>query len=194
MKYTGAILTRAVGLATIRSVAIRGFALRQLAVLAAAFLLAGCAGLGAVPTPSPTLPPEWSPVPLRTFPLGSPGSPSGQVCPAFAVVDPVSGTLAGSRSDPERVWLMGPSGRISVIWPAGFTLVFAPEATLYDERGGLFAQSGDTISLGQVHISSHAGTPSDPYLVAGLISAISKDGSRRGDCVPAADGAPYSGR
>ncbi len=184
----------AVGLATIRSVAIRGFAVRQLAVLAVAFLLAGCAGPAAVPTPSPTVPPGWSPEPLRTFPLGSPGSPSGQICPAYAVVDPVAGTLAGSRSDPERVWLIGPSRRISVTWPAGFTLVFAPEATLYDERGGLFAQAGDTISLGQVHISSHAGTPADPYLVAGLISATSKDGSRRGDCMPAADGTPYSGR
>jgi hypothetical protein len=194
MKWTVAILTRAVGLATIRSVSIRGFAVRQLAVLVVAFLLAGCAGPAAVPTPSPTLPPGWSPEPLRTFPLGSPGSPSGQICPAYAVVDPVAGTLAGSRSDPERVWLIGPSGRISVIWPAGFTLVFAPEATLYDERGGLFAHAGDTISLGQVHIGSHAGTPADPYLVAGLISATSKEGGRRGDCVPAADGTPYSGR
>jgi hypothetical protein len=187
-------LDGAVGLATIRSVSNRRFAMRQLAVLVVAFLLAGCAGPGAVPTPSPTLPPGWSPEPLRTFPLGSPGSPSGQVCPAYAVVDPVSGTLAGSRSDPERVWLIGPSGRISVIWPAGYILVFAPEATLYDERGGLFAQAGDMIGLGQIHIGSRAGTPADPYLVAGLISAISNDGSRRGDCVPAADGTPYSGR
>lgn len=167
--------------------------MRRFAALAVAFLVAGCGGPGLTPTPSPTLPPGLSPEPIRTFPLGSPGSPSGQVCPAFAVADPVTGTLTGDRSDPERVWLVGRSGRISIIWPAGFTLVFAPGATLYDERGGLFAQAGDTIGLDQIHAGSHAGTPADPYLAAGLISATSANGSRRGDCVPAADGTPYSG-
>ncbi len=171
----------------------RRFAVILVAAILVAAIVGGCGAPVVVPTPSPTLPPGLSAEPIRTFPLGSPGSPSGQICPAFAVVDPVTGTLAGDRSDPERIWLVGSSERISVIWPAGFTLVFAPEATLYDERGGLFAQAGDTVSLDQVHLRSHVGTLADPYLAAGLISAISANGSRRGDCVPAADGTPYQG-
>jgi hypothetical protein len=175
--------------------------MRRPIFLGLALLVAGCAGIGAgtaseatpFGSPRPTLAPGMSPVPLRTFALASPGSDAGQVCPAFAVTDPVEGTLAGDRSDPEHVWLVGSSGgRISVTWPAGFTLVFAPEATLYDQTGQLFARAGDTIDLGQIRVSSHAGTPADPYLVAGLISASAANGNGPVDCVPAADGTPYA--
>lgn len=167
--------------------------MRQLAALLITFVVAACGGAGAVPTPSATLPPGLLPEPIRTFPLGSPGSPSGQICPAYAVGDPVTGTLAGDPADPERVWLVAPSGRVSVIWAAGFTLVFAPKAVLYDDYNRLFAHAGDTVSLDQVRVGSQAGTPSDPYLAAGLISATWTDGTRTGDCVPAADGTPYQG-
>jgi hypothetical protein len=133
-----------------------------------------------------------SPEPLRTFALAGPNAGSERACPAFGVSTPVRGTLAGDPSDPERIWLVGPEGRISVIWPTGFTLVFAPESTLYDEAGRLFAKAGDAIDLGQVRRSSHAGTPADPYLAAGLIDAVGPDGRSSQDCVPAADGTPYA--
>jgi hypothetical protein len=172
----------------------------RLSALIATLLVAGCATTPSGPdsqatpvgaTPWITIGPGMSAEPLRTFPLAPPNAGNERACPAYGVTNPVEGTLAGDRSDPERVWLVGPSGRISVVWPAGYTLVFEPEAALYDGAGRIFARAGDTVDLGQVWVTSHAGTPADPYLAAGLIGAGPANGSGRIDCVPAADGEPY---
>jgi hypothetical protein len=129
---------------------------------------------------------------LRTFPLYVPPNGGPLVCPSYLMSPNVSGTLAGDAADPEGIWLMTSSGRISVRWPAGFTLAFDPEATLYDGDGNLFARAGDVVTLGQVPLGSHAGTPADPYLAAGLIEAKSANGDTRSSCAPAADGEPYT--
>lgn len=173
--------------------------MRRIAVLAAMLLLAGCAGAGS-PAPSatasagslPSLPAGALREPIRTFALYTPTAGSALACPAYLISPNISGALAGEPGDPEHVWLVGPSGRrISVVWPAGFSLFFKPEATLYDGSGALFARAGDGILLGQVRAGSHAGTPADPYLAAGLIEARPATGDTREACAPAADGTPY---
>jgi hypothetical protein len=104
---------------------------------------------------------------LRTFPVAE-----GQtVCPQFILADAVHGVLEGSPSDPgEPIWLRGSTGaRISVIWPAGFSVRFEPTAVLYNDRGRAVARAGSTVVLPQVPAGSHAGTFGDPYLATGLL-------------------------
>jgi hypothetical protein len=92
------------------------------------------------------------------------------LCTLGAAIPPVTGVLDGRPDDPELVWLHGPDReRISVAWPAGFSVAFAPDAVLRDERGIEVAGAGDVVELGQVNLGSHAGTPADPYLATGLV-------------------------
>jgi hypothetical protein len=152
-----------------------------------AFVAAAC--VGAVPSESPS---SSGGVALRTFALYEPPDGTQLACPAFAVRPDVEGTLAGSPSDPELVWLVTPAGRTSIIWPAGFRVVFGPAAMLYDGDGKLFARAGERIGLGQVRLGDYAGTPADPYPASGLIEAVAANGDGRGFCGQAAQGSRYA--
>ncbi len=131
-----------------------------------AVILAGCGPQESEPSNSRT-----GGVPLRTFAwiVGEDGQPA--ICPAFAVVPPVSGVLRGDPNDPqEAVWLEGQAGtRLSIVWPAGFTASFEPNVVLRDERGTVVAVAGDRVELAQVAPLEHAGTFGDPYLASGLV-------------------------
>jgi hypothetical protein len=91
------------------------------------------------------------------------------LCTAAAAVNPVSGTLRGNQGQLEPVWLEDVNGRrLSVVWPAGFTVRFEPEIVLYDERGVAVAAEGGVVRLGQVNLETAAGTYDDPYIAKGL--------------------------
>ena len=102
---------------------------------------------------------------VRSNPDGSPVA-----CAAFARTNPVAGILEGQAGAPEPVWLQADDGRhLSVVWPAGFTLEFAPDAAIYTDRGTLVGRAGDRIVLGQTGYGDAAGTFDDPYFASGLI-------------------------
>jgi len=147
----------------------------------AALLVAACAGSRAAPSAASTATPVPSPgtsagpgpagstpkAVLRTYPVAS-----GQtICPMFVLRDAVSGVLAGSSGDPlEPIWLRAPDGaRISIVWPAGFTVRFQPKAILYDAHGRAVAAAGDSVTLPQVAVGSRRGTYDHPYLATGLL-------------------------
>ena len=90
-------------------------------------------------------------------------------CAAFGLVDPVHGTLHGNPADPlEPIWIVASDGRrLSVVWPAGFTVAFEPDAILRDEKGVVVAREDGQVELSQVRWEEHAGTFDDPYLAAG---------------------------
>jgi len=128
------------------------------------------------PSPStPSAPPAASPSAtsvagpaLRTFPWPFPANAD---CDAMAIDDPVVGQLAGDPGDRrEPVWLERADGtRLSVVWPAGFTVRFEPDATLYDEQGRAVARAGDTVTLWQVPVTAASGSFDDPYVAAGIL-------------------------
>lgn len=127
-----------------------------LALMASAFLIAGCgSGTSTINTASDG---------LRTFTW-----PHDVLCPAFAVIPPVEGVLRGQEGAREPVWLETPDGRrLSIVWPAGFTVVFDPTAELRDNTGTVVAREGDTVKLGQTNPSEATGTYDDPYVAHGL--------------------------
>jgi hypothetical protein len=108
---------------------------------------------------------------LRTFSVITELDGNPVVCPAFGLVDPVTGNLQGDpagRSD--TVWLVGPDGRhLSVVWPGGFAVRFEPTVALIDDHGKIVASAGDKVTLGQVRPDSHAGTFEDPYVASGAL-------------------------
>lgn len=132
--------------------------MRAAAVLPLLFaIVAGCGLVGNIRTGEDG---------LRTFDWGAPFSG----CPAFAAVRPVTGTLRGGEGEREPVWLEAADGRrLSIVWPAGYRVDFAPGATLYDERGMAVAREGDTVELGQVNVETAAGTYDDPYVAKGIL-------------------------
>ena len=101
---------------------------------------------------------------------------SSVACAAFGLANPVAGILEGQAGAREPVWLRADDGRhLSVVWPAGFTLQFAPDAAIYTDRGTLVARAGDRIVLDQTRPREATGTFDDPYFASGLIF---------GDCYP----------
>ena len=135
--------------------------------LVLAATLVGCA-------PSESVPPGvigTGPDRLRTFTwmTSLDGGPVG--CPAFAAAHPVSGILRGDADDPqEPIWLEGQAGtRLSIVWPAGFTASFEPDAVVRDERGVVVAVAGDSVELSQVDAFANTGTFGDPYIASGLV-------------------------
>lgn len=114
---------------------------------------------GASPVPAP---------PLRTFSvLKQNGMP--MLCTLGQPIPPVVGVLAGSSADPETVWLQVAGGaRLSLTWPAGFTVRFEPGAVIYNENAKAVVKAGETLQL-QARIGEHAGTLADPYPVSGAV-------------------------
>jgi hypothetical protein len=107
---------------------------------------------------------------FRTFAVVRNADGSSVACPAFARTNPVAGILEGQAGAREPVWLRADDGRhLSVVWPAGFTLRFAPDAAIYTDRGTLVGRAGDRIVLGQTGYGDAAGTFDDPYFASGLI-------------------------
>lgn len=101
---------------------------------------------------------------------------SSVACAAFGLANPVAGILDGQAGAREPVWLRADDGRhLSVVWPAGFTLRFEPDAAIYTDRSTLVGRAGDRIVLGQTHPEDAAGTFDDPYFASGLVF---------GDCYP----------
>jgi hypothetical protein len=55
------------------------------------------------------------------------------------------------------------------VWPAGFTLRFAPDVAIYTDRGTLVGRAGNRIVLGQTRPGDAAGTFDDPCSASGLL-------------------------
>jgi len=107
---------------------------------------------------------------FRTFAVVRNPDGSSVACAAFARTNPVAGILDGQAGARDPVWLRAQDGRhLSVVWPAGFTLRFAPDAAIYTDRGTLIGRAGDRIVLGQTGLGDAAGTYDDPYFASGLI-------------------------
>jgi hypothetical protein len=101
---------------------------------------------------------------------------SSVACAAFGLTNPVAGILDGQAGARDPVWLRAADGRhLSVVWPEGFTLQFAPDAAIYTDRGTLVGRAGDQIVLGQTRPGDATGTFDDPYFASGLVF---------GDCYP----------
>jgi hypothetical protein len=133
------------------------------AVLAASFLLtvAGCSAHPVIST---------GPDGLRTFAVVRNPDGSSVACAAFGLTNPVAGILEGQAGAREPVWLHAHDGRhLSVVWPAGFTVRFEPDAAIYTDRGTLVGRAGDRIVLGQTRPGDAAGTFDDPYFASGLV-------------------------
>lgn len=143
------------------------------AVSPEATVAAPSTAVAASPSAAPATPPTASPseappagTALRTFPIWEAAD-----CDAIGVDNPVIGRLEGDPEDPqEPVWLMREDGtRLSVVWPAGFSVRFEPDATLYNELGRVVARAGDAVTLNQVSIAEATGTFEDPYYAAGIL-------------------------
>ena len=107
---------------------------------------------------------------LRTFSVIRDVNGSPMVCPAFALLDPVSGTFDGRAAAREPGWITGADGRqLSIVWPEGFTVQFEPDAVLYNEKGQAVAWAHRPTELPQVSPGSHAGTYDDPYIASGIL-------------------------
>jgi hypothetical protein len=91
------------------------------------------------------------------------------LCSAAAAARPVTGVLRGQQGTKELIWIEDPSGHhLSVLWPDGFSVGFAPTAELRDDTGALIARDGDVLTLTQTNLDMAAGTFDDPYLASGL--------------------------
>src|SRR5450759_4576960 len=91
------------------------------------------------------------------------------LCSLAAATRPVTGVLRGQPGAKEPVWIEDPAGRhLSVIWPEGFSVVFAPSAELRDDTGAMIARDGDALTLTQTNIDMAAGSFEDPYIASGL--------------------------
>lgn len=102
---------------------------------------------------------------LRTF-----SSPSNVMCTADRPIAVVQGVLRTDPAQSDPVWLVDTNGkRLSVVWPAGFTIRFdPPPAVLLNERGEVVAADGAWVTLGHTRPSDAAGTFDDPYFASGL--------------------------
>ena len=58
----------------------------------------------------------------------------------------------------------------TIVWPAGFRVMFEPRLRLVDADGSLVAHEGDTIAL-RVSRDDAAGSRADPYIAAGIMLA-----------------------
>jgi hypothetical protein len=104
---------------------------------------------------------------LRTFSIAR-GPGGGEIlCTLGKPIPPVIGTLDGRAGASDPVWLVASDGHpMIVVWPAGFSVRFDPTVRLLNDRGGIVAQRGDTMELGN-RTTDAVGTHDDPYIAAG---------------------------
>jgi hypothetical protein len=137
------------------------------AAVLVALTLQACSLLGAVNAHSRV---STGPDGLRTFTSARAPDGGPLLCPAFGIIDHVHGALGGAVGGREPVWITTDDGRnLSVIWPAGFSVRFEPDAALYNESGVVVAKAGQPIELGQTTWTSATGSYDDPYLASGLV-------------------------
>jgi hypothetical protein len=139
-------------------------------ILVVAGLVASMAGCSVIhPTPHSTI--NTGPDGLRTFTWVSDVNRTPLLCNAAASVDPVDGILRGDPDDTlEPIWIEDAVGRrLSVVWPAGFTVTFEPAAVLRDDRGTVVARTDGPVELSQVSTQDHVGTFEDPYIASGIL-------------------------
>ena len=128
------------------------------AVVAGAMALSGCA-----PSPFTTSTVSTGADGMRTFTWSS-----TVLCTLSAATQPVEGALHGQQGGREPLWLEDAGGRhLSVVWPAGFTAAFAPDAQLRDDTGALVARERDVVTLGQTNTNEATGSFDDPYVARG---------------------------
>lgn len=129
------------------------FGLAGVALLSA--LLTGC--LGGISTDGHG---------LRTFSWNA----NEAVCNADQPLPVVVGALHTDPAQSDPVWLVDRTGhRLSVVWPAGFTVRFDPSpAVLFNEHGDVVATEGSWVTLNHTRPSDAAGTIADPYFASGL--------------------------
>jgi len=124
-------------------------------ILAVGMMIAACVSASAISTGADG---------LRTFEWRQ----NDRLCQLFAIASPVDGVLRGQQGAHDPVWLEAADSRhLSVVWPAGFTLSFRPDAELRDERGDLVAREGDRLELSQTRWDDATGRYEDPYIAAG---------------------------
>ena len=131
----------------------------RIVLVVATLLASGCRSTAPVSTIT------TQPDGLRTF------SWTGEVlCTLGKAVRPVTGVLRGQRGAEDPVWLERPDGRrLSVIWPAGFSVAFSPAAELRDDNGNVLGREGQTVTFAQVNLETAAGTFEDPYVASGSV-------------------------
>jgi hypothetical protein len=145
----------------------RGLARWAATLALVALLVAACTAHNAISTVSDG---------FRMFAVVRNADGSSVACAAFGLANPVAGILEGEAGAREPVWLRADDGgHLSVVWPEGFTLQFAPDAAIYTDRGTLVGRAGDRIVLDQTRPGDAAGTFDDPYFASGLVF---------GDCYP----------
>ena len=95
---------------------------------------------------------------------------SNNPCNADQPFPVVTGVLRADPGQVDPVWLADRVGnRLSVVWPAGFTILFDPApAVLLNEHGEAVDTEGDWVTLGHTRTSDAAGTFDDPYYASGL--------------------------
>jgi hypothetical protein len=102
---------------------------------------------------------------LRTFTHIHARGGTAVACGAFALADPVHGTLQGAAEAREPVWIETEDGRrLSGIWPPGFSVRFEPRAVLYNELGKPVAWADEPTELSQTRWDEATGTYEDPYV------------------------------
>ena len=107
---------------------------------------------------------------LRTFSVIREIDGAQILCPAYGLVNPLSGTFEGQVNAREPVWIASDAGqRLSVVWPEGFSVKFGPAAVLYNEKGEEVARAGARTELSQVRPEEHKGTYEDPYIASGIL-------------------------
>jgi hypothetical protein len=101
---------------------------------------------------------------LRTFSLARPDICAMPVA-GIGLDNIVNGILEHKDGAPEPVMLRDDDGAdLSVVWPQGFHVQFAPEATLLDEQGHVFARAGDRVVLDGTQPSVWGGEYAYPYI------------------------------
>jgi hypothetical protein len=107
---------------------------------------------------------------LRTFTVVREIDGAQIVCPAFGLTEPLSGVLRGDPSATQEKLILDVKGRrVSVVWPAGFSLRFVPQAVLFDDHGSEVGHEGGVVTLDQVAAADHAGSFEDPYIAQGSV-------------------------
>ena len=131
------------------------------ALLLTVLLVAGCSPHSEIRTGSDG---------LRTFTVIREINGTKILCTLFGIAPHgVEGTLEGQAGAHEPIWLQDPNGtHLSVVWPEGFTVRFAPGAELFSDKGYAVAYAGDLVELPQVSYGQATGTYDDPYIAAGI--------------------------